>query len=552
MHVPVIEVWDDGVHGPGTGKPKSFHAKAIYTEPTYRYTFWRADIFVELPRESEVDVLYQIHWGADEFAVQSPSARPTHKFRVPAQASEWRTCVTSNNQFSRKVPEAARLAMRGSGPVFKDLLDKHQTNPFHVWIGTGGQFNGDGVFDECEHALRPFLIPGTSSMRRAQVPWTKETANVVERWYFLEYLRQWFGDCFQRAAESIPYTFTLDTDVFAEYGSYEPTLQQSPVFHGIGEVGAKYFALFQAHTTPTLAHSEHGFLAEGYHCVKRLGPYTSLLTLDTRTERTLTGIVDRHSYDLIFLALESLVPATASNLIVVSSNPVVFPRTKNFETILRGASSTGLTSLISYAVNGKQTRNEWVTKDRFGDSKAVTMLNDFWTCAMHQQERSFLVRRLQDFARERSCRVTFVSGHVNCISAGHFRTYTDSKFDPRRYPEQRGFGSDFRSMIQLTVSGLVQEPADGLTLRAYHFAGKAAPFDSYTEEKLYRTFNVDVNGLPPPHGNQKLLGRRSYCIMIEHGFDGDRQYPGLLTFMYVENENSTGTAQPYMINIPPL
>ncbi|KAJ1726428.1 hypothetical protein LPJ61_005192, partial [Coemansia biformis] len=566
MHAPAVEVWDDGVHGPGTGKPKTFAAKAIYTEPTYRYTFWRAEITLPLPQESEVDVLYQVHWAADEHAVQSPSARRTYTFRLPAQASRWRMCVTSNNQFSPRVPEAARASLRGSGPVFRDLLAKHKANPFHVWIGTGGQFNGESVWDDCEHVLRPFLIPALDNVRRSHVVWTPEMAAAIERWYLLEYMRQWFGigssspmesdgqACFRQAVETIPYSFTPDSEIFPGYGSYMTTLQSSPVFSGIKGVGARYYALFQAHTTPELAHIEHGFLAQGFHSLKQLGPYTALLTLDTRTERHMAGIVDRHSYDMLLGELDGRVAATTTNLVLVTSNPVIFPRTKNFESLLRSASNSGITSIISYAVNGssKQARNDWIAKDRFGEAMAVTKLNDFWTCAAHRSERSFLVHSLQDFARRRSCRVTFVSGHVNCLSAAHFRTVQDSKFDARKYPEQRGFVSDFRSMIQLTVSGMVQEPADGLTLRAYHFAGKTAPFDTYTEEKMYHTFNADVNRLPPPNNNQKLLGRRSYGIIIEHEFDNDRQHPGLLSFFYVENETCTGTANPYMINIPPL
>ncbi|KAJ1760458.1 hypothetical protein LPJ58_001732, partial [Coemansia sp. RSA 1591] len=564
LHVPVVEVWDNGVHGPGTGKPKTFQARALYTEPTYKYTFWRADITLPLPQENEVDVAYQIYWGADEHAVQSHSARATYSFRMPAQASQWRMCVTSNNHFSRRVPEAARVSLRGSGPVFRDLLAKHKTNPFHVWIGTGGQFNGEGVWDDCEHVLRPFLLPGLDNLRRSHVVWTGDMAAAVERWYLLEYLRQWFGvgsstalelegqSCFRQAVETIPYSFTPDSEIFPGFGSYIPVLQSSPVFSGIRSIGAKYYGLFQAHTVAGLAQSEHGFMGEGFHSIKRLGPYTSILTLDTRTERQLAGIVDRRTYDLVFGELEARVPPTTTNLIVVTSNPVVFPRTKNFETLLRGASSSGLTSIISYAVNGRQTRNDWISKDRFGESMAATKLNDFWTSGAHKSERAFVVHALQDFARRRSCRVTFASGHVNCISAGHFRSYTDSKLDPRRHPEQRGFVSDYRSMIQLTVSGLVQEPADGLTLRAYHFAGKSAPFDMQTEEKLYHTFNVDVNHLAPPNGNQKLLARRSYGILIEHDFDNDRQRPGLLSFFYVENETCTGTATPYIINIPAL
>ncbi|KAJ2001054.1 hypothetical protein GGI04_003894 [Coemansia thaxteri] len=561
-HAPVIEVWDDPHHGPGAGKPKTFTAQAIYTEPTFQYTFWRADVTLALPQESEVDVAYQVYWAADEAAVQSHSARATYAFRLPAQASQWRMCVTSNAQFGRRVPDAARAALRGSGPVFRDLVGKHRANPFHVWLGTGGQFSGEGVWDDCEAALRPFLA--ADAARRPHVAWTADMAAAVERWYLLEYLRQWFGvgvsppleqeaqALFAQAAATMPYSFTADSEIFPCYGSYVHALHFSPVFAGIRHVGARYFALFQAHTTPALAHSEHGFLAEGFHSVKKLGPYTALLTLDTRTERQPAGIIDRHAYDALFAELDARVPPTAANLIVVSSNPVIFPRTKNFEALLRSASSAGLTSIISYAVNGKQARNDWVMKDRFGEPVAVTKLNDFWTSALHKSERAFLVRNLQDFSRRRSCRVTFVSGHVDCLSAAHFRTYTDSKFDPRRYPEQRGFASDFRSMIQLTVSGLVQEPADSLTLRAYHFAGKSAPFDLYTEEKMYHTFTADVNRLPPPNNNQKLLGRRSYSIIIENDFDNDRQRPGLLSFFYVENEACTGTVMLNMINVPPL
>ncbi|KAJ2810670.1 hypothetical protein H4S07_002541, partial [Coemansia furcata] len=270
QQAPVVEVWDDAQHGPGAGKPKTFVTRAIYTEPTFQYTFWRADITLPLPQENEADVLYQVYWGADEAAIRSHSARTTFSFRIPAQASQWRMCVTSNAQFARRVPDPARSALRGSGPVFRDLLAKHRANPFHVWIGTGGQFSGDAVWDDCEPALRPFLA--AEPARRPLVPWTADMAGSVERWYFLEYLRQWFGvggglpleqegqRLFAQAAACMPYSFTADVEIFPLYGSYAPALHFSPVFGGVRHVGAKYYALFQAHTTPTLAHNEHGFV----------------------------------------------------------------------------------------------------------------------------------------------------------------------------------------------------------------------------------------------------------------------------------------------------
>ncbi|KAJ1936043.1 hypothetical protein FBU59_005184, partial [Linderina macrospora] len=193
MHIPVIEVWDDNVHGPGTGKPRSFQSVAIYTEPTFKYTFWRADITIPLHVTEEREVKYQINWGADEYAVQSPSAKPTYQFRVAAQSTHWRMCFTSNSQFARSVPENIRYSMRGSGPVISDLATKHRDNPFLVWVGAGGQLDGDNVWDDCAYVLAPFIMPGGNDRVRASVKWTNEMAAAVERWYLLAYLRQWFG-----------------------------------------------------------------------------------------------------------------------------------------------------------------------------------------------------------------------------------------------------------------------------------------------------------------------------------------------------------------------
>ncbi|KAJ1936016.1 hypothetical protein EC988_008316, partial [Linderina pennispora] len=281
-----------------------------------------------------------------------------------------------------------------------------------------------------------------------------------------------------------------------------------------------------------------------------LGPFTALLSLDTRTGRTVPGIIDRSDYDTLFHAIHNTLPATVCNLIVVAGAPVVFPHTSIFEQVLRGANSAGLSTLLSM-VGGKHSgRSEMLGKGRFGESQTGVRFNEFWASQAHSTERQFLVNSLQEFARSKSCRVTFVSGHVNCLSSGHFYSFKDSRYDPRRFPEQRGFLSDYRSMIQITVSGLVQAPVDYLAHKAYSMASREKPFDGHTGESLYKTFEQDVNGTVPP--STKILARRGYIAGIESAMDNNgKRDPGLIFFVYAEHENSVGTGS-YMINVPPL
>ncbi|KAJ1936530.1 hypothetical protein FBU59_005022, partial [Linderina macrospora] len=355
---------------------------------------------------------------------------------------------------------------------------------------------------------------------------------------------------FARLLATIPYSFSADSDVFSGYGSYPQLLQHSPVFHGVGAIGSKYFALFQGHTTPGLAHGEHGFYGDGYHSLKRLGPFTALLSLDTRTNRTVPGIIDRSDYDTLFHAIHNTLPATVRNLVVVAGPPVVFPHTSIFEQVLRSANSAGLSTLLSMVSSKHSGRSEMLGKGRFGESLTTIKFNEFWASQAHSSERQFLVSSLQEFAKVKSCRVTFVSGHVNSLSSGHFYTFKDTKYDPRRFPEQRGFMSDYRSMIQITVSGLVQAPVDYLTHKAYSMACREKPFDNSTGESMYKTFEQDVNGTAPP--STKILARRGYIAGIESVMDNNgKQDPGLIFFVYAEHENSVGTGS-YMINVPPL
>lgn len=70
----------------------------------------------------------------------------------------------------------------------------------------------------------------------------------------------------------------------------------------------------------------------------------------------------------------------------------------------------------------------------FDEPELLDDLLDHWTAGTHTIERNMVVNRLQEIAREKGLRVTFLSGDVHCAALGQFYTYPkmrDLSKDPR-------------------------------------------------------------------------------------------------------------------------
>ncbi|KAJ1665500.1 hypothetical protein IW140_003176 [Coemansia sp. RSA 1813] len=483
---------------------------------TYKMTaFYRIDIKVALHVSREKKVEYRVN-----------NTGPTYRFFVPGQTTPWRFAFWSCNGWSLSVSDKDKKELGGDNVVWDDLLQKHNTVPFHVQVCGGDQLYSDKVWQS--DLWKPWLAIKDKYKRR-DAPFTREMAAFADDFYFTHYAKCFFNSKFGESMETLPIsTIVDDHDIWDGIGSYPDYLQDSQVFVQLKEYAFKYWRLYQAHTNQQLARQHGYFGSHGYCWLKQFGPFTAALGPDTRYERSLKQIVMPPTYDMIFERLERL-PPSVRHLVVFLGVPIVYPRLTYIEKTLSGIKSLGLTKL-SFISKQRAIVNIW------GEPELSDDMNDHWTSEVHMEERKTFVLRLQEFARKRNVRVMFVGGDVHCCGAGRF-----ASANPAMPPEK-----DFRFMPQIISSAIMNIPPPNLVIRAVHSSAKTYSLDQSTDEMMYRLFEKDVNGKSPPNNNEKLLARRNFSSYVE-----DLDSRGLIVNIHVQNENNKGT-KPYTINVPAL
>lgn len=156
---------------------------------------------------------------------------------------------------------------------------------------------------------------------------------------------------------------------------------------------------------------------------------------------------------------------------------------------------------------------------------------DSWACNIHTEEKKKFIELLQDIAKQRGVRVTFIAGDVHVGGAGRLFS-TDSTGDRLR---------DSNDMVQIVSSAIVNGPPPAAVIKALHRATKTYPLNDFTSEQMTEIFNQDVNGEDLEH--KMLLNRRNWCEV--------RELSGLeLEFtIRVENEDHSGTKKyPVLVN----
>jgi len=146
----------------------------------------------------------------------------------------------------------------------------------------------------------------------------------------------------------------------------------------------------------------------------------------------------------------------------------------------------------------------------FGDIDMLDELRDQWTHESKDLERTYLIRTLQGIARQKTIRMTFISGAVNLCGAGLVH-------DPS-HP------SDHKTMYQLISSPIVNTPPPSYILRLLHNnkplyvpangqrSTPSQPTD--TKEDMLELFQTEVNGQPREH--RRLMGRRNYVAIVAY------------------------------------
>lgn len=307
------------VDGEKVAKYKDVRSFRLHEERGH--TFWRFNVEVELGAAQQ-RVAYRINRG------------PALGFWVPAKGTPMNVMYHSGNGFGPGVEQPDDLS--GPDPLWRDVLNTHQTQPFHVMVGGGGQIFNDSVADECA------LFRRWESMRdeaRYGAPFVPELQEELERFYLRRYCGWFSQGLFSLATSQIPMVNMYDDrEVLEGYGSYSAHVNGSPVFRGLGAVAFKYYLLFQhqsvadeteasepswilgAQRGPYVGELSRSLLVD-------LGADVSLLAVDCRTERTELDVVAEATWEKILdRCYKDVKTGVTKHLLVVLPVPVAYPR----------------------------------------------------------------------------------------------------------------------------------------------------------------------------------------------------------------------------------
>ncbi|OAR03018.1 hypothetical protein LLEC1_06060 [Akanthomyces lecanii] len=480
-----------GVDGEKAQKFKDVRGFQLHTERGY--TFWRFNIEIEL-REKQQRIAYRINQG------------PCMAFWVPPRGQTMNMMFHSCNGFSLSVKPDD---LSGPDPMWRDVLNAHQSKPFHVMIGGGDQIYNDCVADECD--LFGEWLDMRNPFNKHHTQFTPEMQDQLEDFYLERYCTWFSQGLFGLATSQIPMVNMYDDhDVFDGYGSYPDHDMRSPVFSGLGAVAFKYYMLFQHQSVlPETETSEPSWIlgpSPGPY-IKELsrsvyvsmGGKTALLAVDTRTERTEHEVIDEKTWEKITSRLYIEVrKGQVEHLLVLLGVPIAYPRMVWLENLLTSRLMDPVKALGRAGVFGKMLNNI------DGGVEVLDDLNDHWTAKNHKQERSIIVEDLQDLAMDKSVRVTILSGDVHLAAVGQF--YSNPQLGLAKH-------KDPRYMPNVISSAIVNTPPPDMLADVLNKRNKVHHFDKNTDESMIPIFQRGPDG--KPRNNKHLLPHRNWCSIRE-------------------------------------
>jgi len=269
----------NSVDGETAGLHRDIPGVRLYADSARDVTFWRFNIEVELG-STQQRIAYRINHG------------PALGFWVPAAGQAMNIMFHSGNGFSPSV-DSNRFC--GPDPLWRDILNEHQTRPFHVMIGGGDQIFNDTVITESTFFQEWIKIKNAAE--RYGAPFTPEFRAELEEFYLQRYAAWFSQGLFSLANSQIPMVnMWNDHEIFEGFGSYHEEFMQSAVISGLGKIAFKYYLLFQHHSVPDETEIEEPSWILGAdpgpyieqrsrHLFMSLGSDVVLLGLDCRTER---------------------------------------------------------------------------------------------------------------------------------------------------------------------------------------------------------------------------------------------------------------------------
>jgi hypothetical protein len=442
---------------------------------------WRFDWSVE-QEDSERTIAYALGDG------------PEYSYSVPPRGGPPRIAYASCAGFS-SLKEMKTVEDKNA--MWKVLATQHRARPFHLLIAGGDQVYADPVWD----VVRPLsrwlneVFDVFDDWGRAD--FTEEIRAAVEGFYFDLYCQRWEQPELAEVMSRVPSLMMWDDhEIFDGWGSYPREQQESAIFAGIFEQAREHFRLFQLQAAggETLPATLPG--QDGFSYAYRVGE-VGIAVLDMRSERTQQRVMSLEAWNALYEWMQEKLEG-CKHLLIVSSIPVVYVNA----------------NLIETAFGMVPSRQD--LEDDFKDQ---------WLSRTHLEERLRLVHRLLAFAREKSCRVSIVSGDVHVAALGYVQS------------ARNGFAHEEENVInQLISSGIVHPPPPGLVV--------------YAMEKLMGEVVEEVDrGITArmmkfPFSNQHFLPARNWLSL-----DPDEQHR-VWAQWYVEGESEPYTKVIHPISAP--
>ena len=484
-----------GLDGEAVGKFQEVKGVRLYADPIRDVTFWRFSIEVELG-EKQAHIAYRINRG------------PAVGFWVPARGQSMNIMFHTCNGFSLSVnPDF----FNGPDPLWRDVLNTHQTRPFHVMIGGGDQIYNDRVMLQTQHFGAWTKIRNPHEKHKA--PFSPEMRDELESFYLQSYATWFSQGLFAMANSQIPMVNMWDDhDIIDGFGSYPDHFMRSPVFSGLGNVAFKYYMLFQHHSVPeeTMKDEPSWLLGAepgpyiNHHSrslFMHMGKHVAFLGLDCRTERQRDQVLTNETYDLILERCRNeIIEGETKHLILLLGIPIAYPRLVWLENVLTSKAldpikALGRTGLLKGGFLNKFD----------GGYEILDDLDDHWTAKHHKHERNDLILDLQDLSAEKSVRITILGGDVHLAAIGQF--YSNPKL---RVPKDK----DHRYIPNVISSAIVNTPPPDMLADVLNKRNKVHQLNQYTAEDMIPMFTHDVDG--KRRNNKCLLPRRNWCSIREY------------------------------------
>lgn len=278
------------IDGEKSGQYEQIEGFRLYADPARDVTFWRFNIEVELGDKQE-RIAYRINEG------------PAIGFWVPGRGQSMNIMFHSGNGFGLSVDPNK---FSGPDPLWRDVLNEHQTRPFHVMIGGGDQIYNDRVAQDSKLFQEWTQIKNPHQKYHA--PFSAAMKAELET-FFLERYAMWFSQgLFSLANCQIPMVnIWNDHDIIGGFGSYPDSFMRAPVISGLGNVAYKYYLLFQHQSVPEETEADEPswllgadpgpYIREKSRSVfMSLGKNVTFLGLDCRTERMVSACIDEIDY----------------------------------------------------------------------------------------------------------------------------------------------------------------------------------------------------------------------------------------------------------------